>query len=124
MAFDKLDFKWTAEVFGTKESKMDTEHAGLFAAIDKVEAEKTAASFEALAGLVIQHFKDEEAIMTAAGGVPAAHKKAHDDLLAVATAKLGELKSGKASVDAGLISFLQNWLKNHIKGSDIPSYGK
>ncbi len=94
--------------------------SGLFAAIDKLDQERTAASFESLAGLVITHFKDEEA----EAELSAAHKQIHQDLLAVATAKLGELKSGAASVDDGLVAYLRNWLKNHIKGNDIPSYGK
>jgi hypothetical protein len=50
-------------------------------------------------------------------------QQAHHDLLAIATAKLGELKAGKAHVDDGLLEYLRNWLKNHIKSSDIPSYG-
>ena len=50
-------------------------------------------------------------------------QQAHHDLLAVATAKLGELKAGTAHVDDGLVEYLRNWLKNHIKISDIPSYG-
>ena len=36
-------------------------HTGLFTAIDTLNAERTTASFEALAGLVIAHFADEEA---------------------------------------------------------------
>ena len=48
----------------------------------------------------------------------------HKDFLGVAVAKLGELKSGAASVDDGLVTFVKGWLMNHIKGSDIPSYGK
>lgn len=75
-------------------------------------------AFEALAGLVITHFQDEEAL-----GLPAAHVQIHKDLLAVATAKLGELKAG-AAVDDGLVSYLKDWLMNHIKHNDIPSYGK
>ena len=51
-------------------------------------------------------------------------QQAHKDLLAVATAKLGELKSGAASVDDGLLDYLRSWLKNHIKVTDIPSYGR
>jgi hypothetical protein len=35
---------------------------GLFEAIDRLAAERTAASFESLAGLVIKHFSDEEAL--------------------------------------------------------------
>eukprot|EP01039_Chlorochromonas_danica_P009648 gene9648-10667_t len=120
MSFDSLPFVWTAEVFGTNHAQMDEEHAGLFAAIDKLDAERTPAAFESLAGLVITHFADEEA----AAPLPPGHLQAHKDLLSVATAKLGELKSGAASVDDGLVTYLKNWLKNHIKGNDIPTYGK
>ena len=61
MAFDGLEFKWTAGVFGTNNAHMDDEHAGLFTAIDRLDAERSLEAYEALAGLVIQHFKDEEA---------------------------------------------------------------
>ncbi len=43
--------------------------------------------------------------------------------MAVAVEKIGEVKNGAAVTD-GLVDFLRNWLKNHIKGNDIPSYGK
>ena len=118
MAFDSLPFKWTEATFATHNAEMDSEHQGLFAGIDKLDHERTTASFEALCGLVTKHFHDEEKL-----GLPAAHKKAHDDLVATATAKLHELKGG-AKVDDGLVTFLKNWLKNHIKGTDIPNYGK
>ena len=118
MAFDGLEFKWTAEVFGTNNAHMDEEHAGLFTAIDRLDAERTLGAYEALAGLVIQHFKDEEAENTLSD----AHRQIHADLLTVAVAKLEELKGG-AAVDDGLVNYLRNWLKNHIKGADIPSYG-
>ncbi len=118
MAFDGLDFRWTAEVFGTHNDHMDEEHRGLFTAIDALDRERTAASFEHLAGLVIQHFKDEETL-----GLGDAHLQQHKDLLAIAVAKLGELKSGAAQVDEGLVTYLRNWLMNHIKGCDIPTYG-
>lgn len=61
MSFDNLEFKWTAGVFGTNVPHMDDEHAGLFAAIDRLDAERTLEAYESLAGLVIQHFQDEEA---------------------------------------------------------------
>ncbi len=118
MAFDGLEFKWTATVFGTNNPHMDEEHAGLFAAIDHLDAERTLTAYESLAGLVIQHFKDEEE----ENNLGDEHKQVHADLLAVAVAKLEELKGG-AAVDDGLVNYLRNWLKNHIKGNDIPSYG-
>lgn len=117
-AFDSLPFDWAAGNFATHEAHMDDEHKGLFASIDNLDKNRTVANFESLAGLVIQHFKDEEAL-----GLSAAHVQQHHDLLAIATAKLGDLKSGAASVDQGLVDFLKSWLKNHIKATDIPSYG-
>jgi hypothetical protein len=63
-------FVWTAEVFGTDNAQMDEEHAGLFTAIDKLDAERSLAAFESLAGLVVQHFQDEEAL----GSLSDAHK--------------------------------------------------
>jgi len=65
-----MAFVWTAAEFGTNEPKMDEEHAGLFTAIDTLEAERTLASFEALAGLVVAHFADEEEL----GSLSDAHK--------------------------------------------------
>ena len=116
--YDSLPFNWAAGNFATNNAHMDDEHKGLFTAIDKLDAERTVANYEALAGLVIAHFNDEEAL-----GLPAGHLQQHKDLLATATAVLGDLKSGAKTVDQGLIDFLKNWLKNHIKGTDIPSYG-
>lgn len=119
MAFDGLEFKWTAGVFGTNNAHMDDEHAGLFTAIDRLDAERSLEAYEALAGLVIQHFKDEEAEC----GLSDEHKQQHVDLLNIAVAKLGELQGG-AAVDDGLVAYLRSWLMNHIKGNDIPSYGQ
>lgn len=59
-AYDSLPFVWTETNFGTHNAHMDEEHRGLFVAMDKLDQERTLASYESLAGLVIQHFKDEE----------------------------------------------------------------
>jgi hemerythrin len=93
---------------------------GLFTAIDALDAARTTESFEALAGLVIAHFRDEEAEHQ----LSEEHLKVHAGLLEVATAKLGELKSEAATVDDGLITFLRDWLMNHIKSNDFPAYKK
>jgi hemerythrin len=114
------EFKWTAEVFGTNNAHMDEEHQGLFTAIDALDVARSAESFEALAGLVITHFADEEKEMT----LPEEHLKIHKDFLEVATAKLGELKAGTATVDDGLMTFVKDWLMNHIISGDRPTYGQ
>lgn len=91
---------------------------GLFAGIDALNAERTLASYEALVGKVLTHFADEEKL-----GLSDAHLKMHKDLVDIATAKMGELKAGGA-VDDALVKLLQDWLMNHIKTTDIPTYGK
>ncbi len=62
MAFDSLPFKWTMDVFGTHNQEMDREHQGLFAGIDRLDKERTLASFESLVQLVVTHFADEEKV--------------------------------------------------------------
>ena len=149
MAYDGLEFKFSAEQFGTKNAEMDSEHegeckcrwhdmtchsmcicnsvqflticsvfVGLFTAIDTLEKERTLGAYEALVGLVLKHFEDEEKL-----GLSEAHLAMHKGLVDIAVAKMGELKAGGA-VDDALISLLQNWLKNHIKVTDQQTYGK
>jgi hemerythrin len=91
---------------------------GLFTAIDTLEKERTLGAYEALVGLVLKHFEDEEKL-----GLSEAHLAMHKGLVDIAVAKMGELKAGGA-VDDALISLLQNWLKNHIKVTDQQTYGK
>ena len=123
----------------------------MFEGIDKLDRERTTAAFESLVGLVVTHFNDEEKLGLPAAHlvrsyrVAYAHErtpactrawyastplhacarvqKIHEDLKAVAVDTMGKLKSGAAKVDDGLVNYLKNWLKNHIKGSDMPAYG-
>ncbi len=51
-------------------------------------------------------------------------QKVHRDVLAVMKDKHAELNEGKIKmVEDVFVTFLRNWLKNHIMGSDIPTYG-
>ena len=68
-AYDSLPFVWTEANFATHHAHMDEEHQGLFTAIDKLDHERSLASYESLASLVIQHFKDEEEL-----GLSESHK--------------------------------------------------
>eukprot|EP01083_Nonionella_stella_P162524 533625_1 len=112
MAFDGLKFEYSADVFATNNAEMDTEHEGLFTAINTLNGDRSVANYEALAGLVIKHFADEEA----GNSLSEEHLAMHKDLLKTATDVLGKLKDGSATVDDALIDFLQKWLMNHIKG--------
>ena len=113
-----MAFKWSTEEYSVKNGEMDEEHAGLFAGIDKLDAERSLAAYEELVGKVLTHFADEEKL-----GLSDAHVDMHKGLVEIATAKMGELKGG-AAVDDALVKLLQDWLMNHIKTTDMQTYGK
>jgi hemerythrin-like metal-binding protein len=66
------------------------------------------------------HFKREEDLMTKHGfdGLKA-HRREHYDLMVQVSEFQGRLKEGKAAFTIELLSFLKDWLVNHIKGTDM-----
>lgn len=66
------------------------------------------------------HFKREEDLMTKHEypGLKG-HRKEHYDLMVQVSEFQGRLKEGKASFTIELLSFLRDWLTNHIKGTDM-----
>ena len=75
-----------------------------------------------LAGLVEYtqtHFKDEEALLAkhAYPGL-AIQKEEHRKLIQQVQATQEKLKAGKVMLSVEVMTFLKNWLVNHIKGED------
>jgi hemerythrin-like metal-binding protein len=66
-----------------------------------------------------QHFAFEEKLMDQYG-VPssAAHKAEHRQLIADVSAFVTKFQNGSASVSTELMSFLRDWLSNHILKTD------
>ena len=104
-------FEWST-AYATNVEKMDTQHKGLFVAINKAVAGGQP-EFDSLAGLVVKHFQDEEAEM----GLDDAHKAKHAALLAEVGDKWG---AGKKEFEP----YAKNWLHEHIQGTDMKTYGK
>lgn len=107
---------------------IDAEHKKLISLVNELNqhilvGNRDAAAGNALAGLIdytVTHFKNEENLMIK-HGYPgyAGHKVEHENL----TAKVLDFKeryvSGKTGFTIELIKFLQDWLINHIEGTDM-----
>merc|ERR1712000_14075 len=106
-------FAWDAS-FDVSHNDMGDQHKGLFAAIDAAcKNPGDGGKLDALKGKVAAHFAAEEALV--GGGLGAGHKAAHDDFLAQAGSLSCPLGADKQQ-------FVKQWLVDHIKDSDIPSY--
>ncbi len=66
-----------------------------------------------------KHFQYEEGLFKA-NNYPdyEAHKREHDELTAQVKALNDELVSGRTSLSIEVMTFLKNWLADHIQGSD------
>lgn len=113
--------------FRTGDAKVDTQHEALFemvntlhdAIMQKRAKEAVMPTLEKLAQYTVEHFATEEKLMQAVGYPDyAAHKKAHEGLLAKATEIIEGYKSGKITLPMTLSRFLADWLRQHIKGTD------
>ena len=72
-----------------------------------------------LATYTIQHFKDEEGLMTSINyPALAAHKRKHEDLTAKVKELIAKFQDGKMVLSVTLSAFLSDWLRHHIKEDD------
>lgn len=75
--------------------------------------------FEGLLAYTDKHFKYEEGIFAKIDYVATdAHQKEHDDLRAKVTEMKERLDKGEFMLGVEVMSFLRDWLTNHIMGSD------
>ena len=51
-------------------------------------------------------------------------QKVHANFIEQLANKIDEVKAGEAAVDDQLVLYMQNWLKNHIRGTDFREYPK
>ncbi len=119
--------KWTDKLSVGVEL-FDNEHKRLFELVNNlnqliVVADKGAALEKALTGLIDYtkyHFKSEEQIMKKYEYPGYENQKAEHEIL---TAKVEDfqlrLAGGKVNFSLELIKFLQDWLVNHIQGTDM-----
>ena len=112
-------FAWNA-TFDVKNDTINEQHKVLFTMIADLAAnQKDAAKLTALLEYVQMHFKTEEDLFAAKGYADAvSHKATHDKFVADAVA------ATKDGVNEGIITFLKDWLVNHIMVSDMCYVGK
>jgi hemerythrin-like metal-binding protein len=118
-------FTWSAQ-YETGIFMIDTQHKKLVEAINTLHdamkegkgKEKAESTLSFLVDYTVQHFKTEEDLMKKKGYPDFVnHKAVHDKLVAEVTDMKTKYLAGKV-LPMQLSSFLSDWLKNHILGTD------
>ncbi len=129
---DHAIFEWNRR-FETGVREVDAQHQHLFELAGRLHrAMQRGESKGILSGLLkalidytVKHFRDEERLMQAARYPEyQAHKAKHDALTQQVQDFARDLESGKVAVSLELMTFLRDWLYNHILKSDqayVPS---
>lgn len=106
----------------------DNEHKKLVEIINRLhlallmkEAESVMLSvLKSLVDYTVTHFSHEENNMSTSGYPDyLMHKKEHDDLIGKVLDFKDQIESGKTSISLSIMSFLKDWLMNHILVSDM-----
>jgi len=113
--------------FATGVSKFDQQHQKLFDMVNELaDAMQQKKSKEAigrvlngLAEYTVNHFADEERSF-AQSRYPEenSHKELHKKLVDQVVELIGKFNAGETLLTQDVINFLQDWLVNHIKGTD------
>ena len=114
-------------------AEMDAQHRRLFKLIDDLDLAISEGKVRTAIGEVIpelaayaaRHFAEEEAMMEArrTPGLEA-HKAIHRAFEAKVAETMESLSSGRGVVASSLVNFLQDWLVQHIGGTDQKAYRK
>ncbi|MFT6924633.1 MAG: diguanylate cyclase (GGDEF)-like protein/hemerythrin-like metal-binding protein [Psychromonas sp.] len=122
-------FRWDT-YFETGLAAVDQQHFHLVGLINefgrlltqnKLQIEDTTHVFQELQAYAIYHFDEEETLMKKAGIDPRSlsqHIQVHRDFLLTVTEMHEQLSQGNPSTSKFLLTFLSNWLANHILGMD------
>ena len=122
-----MDFITWQEKYSVKIPSIDAQHKQLVAIINELYSSmKTGKSKEqlgkTLADLVAYtktHFSYEEALLTRAGYTELKeHKQQHEAFVGKITATCKQYQDGKLFMSIDICNFLQNWLIQHIQGTD------
>jgi len=118
--------EWDAS-FATGIDRFDSEHKILFKMVNdlhdamqqKRSKEAIGEILKGLAEYTVNHFTGEErAFAKTSYPAEAEHKKHHEKLVGQVVELLGKFQSGETVLSQDIITFLQDWLINHIKGVD------
>lgn len=119
-------FEWD-ESYCVKVHLLDSQHKRLFAVLQELQDAMIAGHGKQAAGRLLErlidytvnHFATEKALLEKCKfpGL-AAQRSQHHDLTQPVLALKKEFDTGVGNVTPQLMSFLQDWLKNHIKKMD------
>ena len=127
MREDDLIMPWS-ETYSVKVSAFDEQHKRLFRLIDELsEAMKVGQGQSRLSSVVTEllrytetHFSVEEKHLAKINYPDlTAHKAEHQKYIQKIKDTEQELKSGKIGMSVGVLTFLNDWLQNHIKKTDM-----
>ncbi len=113
--------------FATGVETFDSEHRTLFRMVNdlhdamqqKRSKEAIGEILDGLADYTVNHFAGEErAFSRTAYPDEAQHRELHRKLVEQVVALQGRFREGQTLLTQEVITFLQNWLVNHIKGTD------
>ncbi len=108
-------------------AKIDEQHKKLFALVNELyeamhagkAADIIGKVFASLLDYTRTHFADEERLLSVNGYSDlAAHKKLHEDLTKQVADLADKFKQTGVAPSIQVSSFLRDWLKNHILGTD------
>ncbi|GAB4287164.1 MAG: hemerythrin family protein [Coriobacteriia bacterium] len=122
-----MPFEWSSSL-ETGHADIDEQHRGIFAlanrladAIDRGTDDEDAIA-DAVYGLtdyVVEHFADEEALMTESGYPEASsHRSVHEHLTAATMSMAARFFNGNAVAAEELGGFVTEWLRKHIGEDD------
>ena len=119
-------FQWT-KAYSVQVQALDRQHQRLFDTVNELDEALARGCGNAvvedvlkrLVEYTVSHFAAEEKVMET-NGFPglAAHRAKHRELTQKVGAFQTEYKTGNRNVPTALMLFLQNWLKEHILGTD------
>jgi hemerythrin-like metal-binding protein len=108
-------------------ARIDSEHQKLLAMLNDLQAAMMEGRGRAVIGKILDdlasytvtHFANEEKLLQLYSYPDFdRHKAIHDKLVAQVNSLQQEFRSGNATVSLEVLSFLQNWLVDHIVGVD------
>ncbi|MGB9458983.1 MAG: bacteriohemerythrin [Bryobacteraceae bacterium] len=119
-------FEWN-DKFSTGIASIDVQHQGLFSIGAELYAAMSAGQGKERLGTILTrlvqytaaHFAYEERLMQLHGYPEyAAHKVQHDALTRQVSQFYQEFQSGQIGISIRLLSFVEDWLKQHIGKTD------
>ncbi len=105
--------------------EVDGQHQEIFRLVNELDASLAedraviSEKLNALVNYVVEHFATEEKFMLETGYPDyEAHKKMHDDLVALVGGVVAQFNAGEAEITPEITALVRDWLYQHIPNTD------